>query len=366
MKRILILEPYYGGSHKLFLKGLQKTIEADYTLLTLPARKWKVRMQFSAFWFVQEIQKMDEDKRRFDTVLCSTFVDVAVLRSLLCSVAGWNPDARINTYFHENQFAYPSQVKAIDDRQFTAINLSTAMASDFCAFNSSYNLETFLAAISVSLKRSTDMKPLACVDAIRNKSVILYPGMEYSSIDANGEGKQERGNHAAPPVIVWNHRWEHDKGPELFFEALYRLQEQKIEFRLIVMGQSFANKPLCFEEAAKRLSKEILHFGYVETREEYTGLLNKGDLIVSTARHEFFGISVLEGIRAGCYPLLPKDLSYPELYDEKFLYQPGKLYKRLAEYLMNPLKLGNELSHGLTERFEWQQCRDYYQKWLFE
>ena len=55
MKRVLILEAYYGGSHKLFLQGLQKAVKADYTLFTLPARKWKMRMQLSAIWFAEQI-----------------------------------------------------------------------------------------------------------------------------------------------------------------------------------------------------------------------------------------------------------------------------------------------------------------------
>lgn len=363
MKRVLVLEPYYGGSHRLFLNGLQKTVAADYTLLTLPARKWKMRMQFSAFWFVQEIKKMREEQRVFDTVLCSTFVDVAVLRSLLISIPGWNPDARINTYFHENQFEYPGQMKDPTIRQFTAINLSTAMVSDFCAFNSKYNLETFLGAIQVGLKKATDTKFLNCVSEIRQKSVVLYPGMDYSSIDSVQSSKMEEGDGI--PIIVWNHRWEHDKGPELFFEALYQLQEKGLRFRLIVLGESFANKPLCFEEAGKRLSKESLHFGYAKSREQYSELLHRADLIISTARHEFFGISILEGIRAGCYPLLPADLSYPELYDKEFLYEPGKLARRLTEFVLNPVSLGKEKLHLLTDRFDWHQCKEQYVKWLF-
>jgi glycosyltransferase involved in cell wall biosynthesis len=363
MKRVLILEPYYGGSHRLFLNGLQHTVAVDFTLLTLPARKWKMRMQFSAFWFVQEIKKMVEEQRVFDTVLCSTFVDVAVLRSLLWAVPGWNPNARINTYFHENQFVYPGQIKDPTIRQFTAINLNTAMASDFCAFNSHYNRETFLGAIQVGLKRATDMKFLDCVDEIRKKSVVLYPGMDYSSID--GQETIQKEENDGIPIIAWNHRWEHDKGPELFFEALYRLQEKRIQFRLIVLGESFANKPPCFEEARQRLTKEIVHFGYAESREQYADLLHQADLIISTARHEFFGISILEGIRAGCYPLLPADLSYPELYDEEFLYEPGKLAHRLTEFLASPVILEKEKNRVLTDRFDWYQCKDQYMEWLF-
>lgn len=363
MKRVLILEPYYGGSHKLFLDGLQRSVEAEYLLLTLPARKWKMRMQLAALWFVQELKKMDQEERGFDTVLCSTFVDVAVLRSLLVSVAGWNPAARIITYFHENQFAYPGQTVDPTLRQFTAINFTTAMASDYCAFNSNYNLETFLSAIESSLKRATDMKLTGCVQEIRKKSVVLYPGMEYGLIDQYQ--RNPRGESEAL-VIVWNHRWEHDKGPELFFDGLSHIQKKGFDFRLIVMGESFGNKPQCFEEARKRFSKELLHFGYAESREQYAQLLHQGDVIISTAKHEFFGISVLEGIRAGCYPLLPDDLSYPELYEEKFLYKPGKLARSLIEFIRDPVELTRETAFTLTEKFSWNQCKEQYREFLFE
>jgi len=35
--------------------------------------------------------------------------------------------------------------------------------------------------------------------------------------------------------------------------------------------------------------------------------------VLSTARHEFFGIAVVEALLAGCLPWLPDRLSYPEL-----------------------------------------------------
>jgi len=363
MKRALILEPYYGGSHKLFLQGLQNTVEADYTLLTLPPRKWKMRMQFSALWFVEQIQLMLKQDRFFDTVLCSTFVDVAVLRSLLAPVRGWNSEARIITYFHENQFAYPGQIVDPTIRQFTSINFTTALTSDFCAFNSSFNLETFLRGIELSLKKASDITLQSCVDGIRKKSVVLYPGMDYSSIDQVQDRKTKEKKE--PRVLVWNHRWEHDKGPDVFFEALYSLQKKGVRFRLIVLGESFVNKPQCFEEACIRLEKEIIHFGYAESREQYAELLHQGDLIISTAKHEFFGISVLEGIRAGCFPLLPDDLSYPELYDKKYLYTPGKLTQRLEALLDNPACFEKETAHALTQKFDWRECKGLYKKYLF-
>ena len=130
MKRILILEPYYSGSHKHFLEGLQRHVTANYLVFTLPGRKWKMRMQLSAPWFVEQIKALPESEQYFDCVLCSTFVDVAVLRALLIGVAGWNSKAKVLIYFHENQFVYPQQFNKSSQYQFMNINFHSALAAD--------------------------------------------------------------------------------------------------------------------------------------------------------------------------------------------------------------------------------------------
>ncbi len=362
MKRVLLLEPYYGGSHKQFLLGVQQCVDAEFVLLSLPARKWKMRMQFSAIWFVEQIKAMPVAEQQFDVVLCSTFVDVAVLRALLCSLPHWNQKAVMKTYFHENQFAYPSQQKDISMRQFTSINCSTALASNSCAFNSYYNLDSFVSGVHKVTKFASDMRIAGSVEAIRKKSVVLSPGMDYSFIDEVPAPVKTDG----PPVIVWNHRWEHDKGPDDFFAALYSIQNKNIPFRLIVLGESYPNMPACFAEAEKRLTDEILHFAYAESRKHYAELLRMGDIVVSTAKHEFFGISVLEAIRAGCYPLLPDSLSYPELYPQEFQYSSGTLTRRLEKLLRSPVSFAAATAHELTERFSWHQLQKKYKQWLLE
>ena len=115
--RVLIAEPYYGGSHKHFLIGLQKHVTADYVVFSLPARKWKMRMQLAAPFFAAQLAQ--EPQPYFDRVLCSTFVDVAVLRALVCQIDGWNANCRFLTYFHENQFVYPDQVTDSAKHQFS-------------------------------------------------------------------------------------------------------------------------------------------------------------------------------------------------------------------------------------------------------
>lgn len=43
-----------------------------------------------------------------------------------------------------------------------------------------------------------------------------------------------------PLHILWNHRWEHDKQPDVFFAILFELQDNDVPF-LVSVGES----PLC-------------------------------------------------------------------------------------------------------------------------
>lgn len=361
--KILILEPYYGGSHKQFLLGLQEHVEDNYTSLTLPARKWKMRMQLAAPWFAKQIRAMAEDERSFDTVLCSTFIDVAVFRGLATMIPGWNHSCEIVTYFHENQFVYPNQVQAPDNKQFAAINFMTALASDKLAFNSEYNRKSFLGEIDRLVKKGADMKMPEITGELYGKSSVIYPGIDFSTIDSINSERMEDGQELnSPPIIVWNHRWEHDKNPEEFFEALKVIKSKNISFRLIVLGQSFNNIPDCFVEAETFFKEELIHFGYAEDYPHYAKLLQQADIVVSTAIHEFYGISVIEAVRAGCIPVLPKRLSYPELFDQEYLYKDGKLAKRLENLLLQ--KTLKKPAKDITERYSWQALATTYKEWL--
>jgi glycosyltransferase involved in cell wall biosynthesis len=112
------------------------------------------------------------------------------------------------------------------------------------------------------------------------------------------------------------------------------------------------------------MKSKISHFGYVENRDDYYKMLVQGDIVVSTARHEFFGISIVEAVRAGCFPVVPKRLVYPELFGPKFIYEEGGLFDHLFSILQNRTALSARRSIELTESYSWQSLGDYYQRWL--
>ena len=47
-----------------------------------------------------------------------------------------------------------------------------------------------------------------------------------------------------------------------------------------------------FAEAHSRLQSHILHWGFQKSKQEYYCVLRQADIVVSTSKHEFFGVAM--------------------------------------------------------------------------
>ncbi len=351
--RILVLEPYHGASHKRFLDDLEAHLPFEFWRLTQPARAWKWRMRFSAPSFVQVLEKLEGEE--FDLILASTFLSLADFRGLAPERFAQLPAI---VYWHENQWAYPSRNEDVRDRHFVITNFTTALAADLNLFNSEWNRSSFLEGMGLVLKDVPDTHLQSSLAKVAAKSLVLPPALTQP-LGKKEEKSATLGNQ--PPVILWNHRWEHDKNPEEFFAALLHLKEQKIPFELMVLGQSFKTQPDVFGEAKSKLSKHITHWGHVKDRKAYEALLYRADFVVSTAVHEFFGLSVMEAALAGAEPIVPDHLSYPEIYPEAFRYPPGELATHLPGRIAGRVNPSSNLppilaSHlWTTQKPQWEK-----------
>ncbi|MCZ6829513.1 MAG: glycosyltransferase, partial [Gammaproteobacteria bacterium] len=124
--------------------------------------------------------------------------------------------------------------------------------------------------------------------------------------------------------LLWNHRWEYDKGPERLLEIVRGLLRSRLEFVLHVVGQQFREQPPAFAELRSLLAdaQALGSWGFIRDHGEYLNLLGQCEVALSTALHDFQGLALMQACGAGCSPLAPARLVYPEWLDEAFLY-PG-------------------------------------------
>jgi len=327
--RILALEPYYGGSHKAFLDGWSGTGRHSWSILSLPAYKWKWRMRHSAVTFARQVERQLSEGSRWDLLLCSDMLNLAEFRGLTPRCIR---DLPAVVYFHENQLTYPVRCENERDFQFAMTNLTTALAADAVWFNSAFHRDSFLNALGSLLNRMPDYQPVEAIEQIRGKSEVHPPGitpLPRRQIRVPG-----------PLRILWAARWEHDKNPEDFFAAVAKLKDRHIPFRISVVGEQFREVPAVFAEARAPFADHIDRWGYQQERADYEAALLEADVFVSTAVHEFFGLSAVEATLAGAYPLVPKRLAYPEV----FTYQDGTVAQEFF-YDAGPRHLAERLAH---------------------
>lgn len=304
---VLALEPWYGGSHRHFLDGLARHSAHDVRLVTMADRYWKWRMQGGAVTLAAKAREAADDGFVPDVLFATGMVNVPAFLALTRDRFA---DTPVVLYFHENQLTYPLRDGQERDLTYAYINYLSALAADRVVFNSAFHRDEFFEALPELLRRFPDYTHLRTAQRLRDKSSVLHLGLDLDALDRNAPLRKRDGGS---PIVLWNQRWEHDKNPEAFFRTMNRLDDIGAPFRLILAGERFEVQPPAFETAFRRYADRIIHYGYAEDLPEYAKLLHRADLVVSTARHEFFGVAIMEAIHCGCHPLLPNRLTYPEL-----------------------------------------------------
>ncbi|XP_053925445.1 glycosyltransferase-like domain-containing protein 1 isoform X3 [Cuculus canorus] len=405
---VLLIEAFYGGSHKQLMDLLQEELQDDCVLCTLPAKKWHWKARTAALYFMQTVPT----STNYRILFASSVLNLAELVAL-------RPDLgklKKVLYFHENQLIYPVQKCQERDFQYGYNQILSCLVADMVVFNSAFNMESFLTSIGKFMKLIPDHRPKDLEKIIRPKCQVLYfpvrfpdvsrfmpqhklarlekiigvkrngdaypledlPGQEKSrtlgGLMRNSKAHRESGLCEAQPGlhttqredlpsplralarlnksdasestnpcqeeeedkqhltfnisnilsgedyqqrplhIAWPHRWEHDKDPETFFKVLLKLKEKDLPFHVSVLGEAFTEIPDIFSEAKKALGSSVLHWGYLPSKDDYFQALCMADVVISTAKHEFFGVAMIEAVYCGCYPLCPKALVYPEIF----------------------------------------------------
>lgn len=297
--RILLLSAYDADSHQRWRQQLVASQPSfDWHCLTLPPRhfRWRVRGN-PLSWFNEPLLQ-----GHWDLLVVTSMVDLATLRGLFPALAG----IPALLYMHENQFAYPVSARQHGSIDPQMVNLYAALSADRVLFNSDWNRISFLRGVQALLDTLPDAVPSGLVEQLGGKSSVLPV-----PIDDRHYRSRERAFNASNPHLLWNHRWEYDKAPERLLYLLDRLAEQGQSFRLSVVGEQFRRRPEAMASLQKRFADQIEHWGYLAS-DVYHNLLGSADLVISTALHDFQGLSMLEAMAGGCLALAPDRLAYPE------------------------------------------------------
>src|SRR5262249_21149745 len=247
------------------MRGYQRYSRHEVEILSLPGQWWQWRMQGGAVTLARLFMQSDLQP---DLIIVSDMLDLATFLALTRRRTANTPTV---VYFHENQLTYPPGPRQRRDLRYGFINYASALVADAVFFNSDFHRDAFLDELPRLLKHYPDNNELQTVAQIEAKSQVLPLGLDLLRFDAFGP-KPSFSKQNSLAVILWNHRWEYDKNPVAFFNALYKLIDRGIEFKVIIAGENTRQKAEEFDEARQRLASRLIHFGYAEFFEDYAKL----------------------------------------------------------------------------------------------
>lgn len=315
----LLLSAYDAGSHRYWRKGLETHLcEYDWTVIVLPARFFSWRIRGNPISFLAQYSA--ELSLHYDFIIATSMVDLATLKGIVPSLA----TVPSLIYFHENQFEYPKTKNQPTSIEPQMVNLYSAMSADTLIFNSEFNRDSFFAGVDRLMAKLPDYTVASLSKQLAAKSsVIPVPVNDdwFGVVRPNKWQFVPVINKDVPIKIAWNHRWEYDKGPDRLLGFIKALKARAVPFEMNIVGEAFRQVPSEFGEIERCFAENIKTFGYVSDAQAYKALLAQCDIVLSTAIHEFQGISVMEAISAGCLPLVPDRLSYRELIPKKYRYR---------------------------------------------
>ena len=348
---ICLLETFYTGSHKAWAEGIKEHLQANVHILNLSGKYWKWRMHGGAVSLAKKFNALDQE---FDLILATDMIDLNIF---LAQTRQKTHDIPVALYFHENQLSYPWSASDPDTQNgrnlhYGFINYSSALSADHIFFNSKYHRSSFLSEVDRFLHLYPDERNLDDLALLHEKSEVLQLGVNLQALDEFKAIKS-----SGPVQVLWNHRWEYDKNPKEFFDCLAQLKDEGLDFQLAVVGERFTQEPKEFRAAKKHFSNEIVHWGYVESAAEYAKILWASDVLPVSSIQDFFGQSIVEAAFCEVTPLLPRRLTYPELFSEDFLYDDLTLSLR-------KLLQSNSFKSARSEvsKYDWSKMSAVYLK----
>ncbi len=322
---ILYVEPFFGGSHRHWAERLQNHSRHRFRALTLEGRFWKWRFRGGAVLLAERYWDQDEAP---DLILASSMLDLPTFVGFIAKKGKKVPP--IAVYCHENQFLYPvpddSKTYKEQRDHFGAVNWRSALLADTSIYNSAYHRTEAIKAYKEFVRRAPDHRDEASfLHKLEESTVVVPPTPDLQELDPEkGSDQGER------PALLWNHRWEQEKGPEEFQYMVRTLFQEGEDMDLILAGPS-GNSERVRQELAAAYPERTLLAQEIEDLASYRYWLSRADISLVTSHQDFFGISVVEAMYLRTVPVLPDRLAYPEHLPQELRAQ--LLYRDLEEAL---------------------------------
>jgi glycosyltransferase involved in cell wall biosynthesis len=356
---VVIASGYHTGSHRQWAEAYADASTHDVSIVSLPGQFWQWRLTGGFVDLAGGIVDLTVDGDPPDLVLATSMVDVAGLRGLLARDGISVP---IALYMHENQITYPPLGRNRTERLYGLVNWTSLLAADGIAFNSAFHFDEVFQALPVLLREMPDERHDHLIPLVEELSTVLPVGCSLDDVVAGAKDD--------PPIVVWNHRWDRDKDPGTFFRLMRRLVDDGVDFGLALMGERFVKQREDHAAAVAALLDRIVIDDF-PSRPQYVEMLGRGTVLMSTAPQEFFGISVVEGMHAGCLPILPDRLVYPErvpehLHDRCLYRSEDEAMELLTAALTDPVETRTIAAtlRDETAQYDWSVVAPRYDTWL--
>ena len=281
--KVLFLEPFYGGSHKVFADGLIRHSCHTVDLVSLPARFWKWRMRGAALFFFSQIP----DVSGYDALITTDLMSLADLKALYGRSC---PPAMV--YFHESQLTYPLSPGERMDLQYGFTDMTTALSAERVVFNSRSHRDAFFKALPEFIRKMPRIPAQLgrCGDSGQIRRYL--PGMCFSGGTRRRSGRTRchPPDHLEPPLGI---RQESDR----FFSMPWMLPPTTAMIfgwpfwaRISSRRRRFSTRPGVVSDIALCSSGR-----WLRGAPTLTGCA-AAILVISTALQENFGIAVVEAI----------------------------------------------------------------------
>jgi glycosyltransferase involved in cell wall biosynthesis len=363
--KVAVVEPWFSGSHRSWAEGFAAHSSCEVSLVTHEGRFWRWRLAGGSLTLASELAGHVERHGTPDVVVVSAMVDIAALLGFCRSFLH---DTPVVAYFHENQLTYRSDAAFRPPQAPAITNWLSAAVADEVWFNSSFHRDSFLGALEGFLEERPDNRHTFRLPEVMAKSHVQPVGVDFDWLDPLTR-PGDLPLHPDGPLVVWNHRWDHDKNPKAFLDCLVGLAAEGVAFRVALLGENTRSDPQEFDRAITALGERVVHLGHLDLR-SYRSVLGEADVVVSTAVQEFFGISVVEAVAAGAVPVLPNRLSYPGLIDDTFhrsvLYEDAD-FAQVLRSVLTDIGAARRAVTGIAElmqRYAWSRVAPGYDRRL--